>query len=304
MRKMISLALAAGLVASACAGSDPTVAEVNGQAILLSDVEDLSGGAASAPEGEFTQNLGFLIVIGIISGAAQDQFGIAVDPDAVQAEVDQFISTLDTTDRTVDDALAEQNLNQARLRAQAELFVLSGDLSERLATDAGAVSESEIEQGYRAYLTANANVCTRHILVPTLEEAEAARQRIDQGEEFGDVAAEVGQDGTAQENGELGCSPPSQYVGPFADATLDAPVGELFGPVQTEFGYHLIIVDSREAPALDEIRDTVVAQVEANRGTTLLNDWALAELQAAEVVVEAEYGTWDPVAIQVVPPEG
>ncbi len=89
-------------------------------------------------------------------------------------------------------------------------------------------------------------VWARHILVETEEEALAALERINSGEEWGDVAAEVSTDSTASAGGDLGWFTEGTMVQAFNDAAFSQEVGTISDPVQTEFGYHLIQVIAHE----------------------------------------------------------
>lgn len=90
-------------------------------------------------------------------------------------------------------------------------------------------------------------VDARHILVATEEEANDIIDALKNGESFADLAKAVSTDtGSGAKGGELGWSPVSQYVKPFADAVLSAEIGAVVGPVKSEFGYHVIQVRARE----------------------------------------------------------
>ena len=89
-------------------------------------------------------------------------------------------------------------------------------------------------------------VWARHILVETEEEALAALERINSGEEWGDVAAEVSTDSTASDGGDLGWFTEGTMVQEFNDAAFSQEVGTISDPVKTDFGYHLIQVIAHE----------------------------------------------------------
>ena len=121
-------------------------------------------------------------------------------------------------------------------------------------------------------------VRARHILIGQRGDAEeeraAQRQqaldikaRIDGGESFETLARQYSQDpGSASRGGDLGWFGRQQMVAPFADAAFSSPVGEVVGPVETEFGYHLIRVTDR---AEQEVRLAQVAQPVGTTSATL-----------------------------------
>jgi len=115
-------------------------------------------------------------------------------------------------------------------------------------------------------------VNTRHILLsfnpdlpagqtlpPTDEEKAAALARAEEaiaalqdGEPFADLAKALSNDSSASSGGELGWSSPDTFVSAFKDAVLNATIGEVIGPIETEFGYHIIQVHAREIRPLTE----------------------------------------------------
>ncbi|NJO85133.1 MAG: hypothetical protein HC828_21915 [Blastochloris sp.] len=92
----------------------------------------------------------------------------------------------------------------------------------------------------------------RHILVGTQQEAQNLLDALNAGESFAALAAQNGTDGTAQQGGDLGWILPSGVVVEFAEAMRTAEVGALVGPVQTEFGYHVLQVLGTEQREMTE----------------------------------------------------
>lgn len=86
----------------------------------------------------------------------------------------------------------------------------------------------------------------RHILVVTEEEANDLKQKIAGGEDFADMARQYSKCPSGARGGDLGEFVPGQMVKEFNDVCFNDAVGVVHGPVQTQFGYHLIEVTKRE----------------------------------------------------------
>ncbi|CAM3737574.1 peptidylprolyl isomerase [Parendozoicomonas haliclonae] len=82
--------------------------------------------------------------------------------------------------------------------------------------------------------------CARHILVKTLEEAEKLKKRIDNGEDFGQLAKKHSTCPSKKRGGDLGEFRPGQMVKAFDNVVFKKPVLVVHGPVKTQFGFHLI----------------------------------------------------------------
>jgi len=85
----------------------------------------------------------------------------------------------------------------------------------------------------------------RHILVGTEAECLDLKQQIENGAAFGELARRHSKCPSGKQGGELGTFGPGQMVREFDEVVFSAPVGEVQGPVQTQFGYHLVEVTHR-----------------------------------------------------------
>jgi parvulin-like peptidyl-prolyl isomerase len=117
-------------------------------------------------------------------------------------------------------------------------------------------------------------VDARHILVETQEQAQDVLAALNSGESFADLARAVSTDtGSGAQGGELDWSPTYQFVAEFAEAVETAPIGEIVGPVESEFGFHIIQVRARERRPVEETNlDQLYAQdaaqwIESSRET-------------------------------------
>ena len=85
----------------------------------------------------------------------------------------------------------------------------------------------------------------RHILVSSAEQAEDIKQKIADGSDFGEMARQFSSCPSGRNGGDLGEFMPGQMVKEFNDVCFNDEVGVVHGPVQTQFGYHLIEITDR-----------------------------------------------------------
>lgn len=85
----------------------------------------------------------------------------------------------------------------------------------------------------------------RHILVASEEECQKLKEQIEGGADFEEVAKEHSQCPSGQRGGDLGEFSPGQMVREFDEVVFNDEVGKVHGPVETDFGFHLIEITSR-----------------------------------------------------------
>ena len=84
-----------------------------------------------------------------------------------------------------------------------------------------------------------------HILVPTQQECETLKQKIEGGADFAEIAKQHSKCPSGKQGGALGEFGPGQMVAEFDKVVFTGEVGKVLGPVKTQFGYHLIKVTAR-----------------------------------------------------------
>jgi peptidyl-prolyl cis-trans isomerase C len=153
---------------------------------------------------------------------------------------------------------------------------------------ADAITDSDVKKEYERTIAAmkdEREVRARHILVPTEEEAKAAKKKIEGGKSFEDVAKELSKDpGSAKQGGDLGYFTKDKMVKPFAEAAFGMKKGEISAPVKSDFGYHIIKVeDSRKvaAPTFSDMKDQLRAKLQEKK----LNDYIEGLVKSANVKV-------------------
>ena len=85
----------------------------------------------------------------------------------------------------------------------------------------------------------------RHILVSSEVQCNDLKNQITDGADFAAIAAEHSSCPSGQQGGDLGTFSPGQMVKEFDTVVFNDAVGEVHGPIQTQFGYHLIEITSR-----------------------------------------------------------
>lgn len=118
-----------------------------------------------------------------------------------------------------------------------------------------------------------------HILVATLAESQSIKAALTAGADFATLARQDSTDqASAVRGGDLGCLDSQQFVAPFAQAAQTLPIGQVSDPVQTQYGFHLIVVTDK--PPAAEIESVALGQV-------------LSLARGEAVTVDARYGIWD-----------
>lgn len=247
--------------------------------------------------------------------------GVAPDAAALDEARTGLNGSLESIGVTLDDMPA--TLADALVLATASDTAFTTWLTENPA-DPAEIADEDIQAAFdqfRSGLTGDM-VCVRHILVgyeapttdgPTDEEADAVRaevdavlDRLDGGEPFEGVAAEVSDDpGSAALGGDLGCGDPTQYVAEFAEAATTQAVGELGPPVSTVYGVHLIEVTYRGEPLLELVEEQIRLGLEQELANPEARYVDLLEqaLDAVDVIVDPKFGRWSP-AEGIIPPDG
>jgi peptidyl-prolyl cis-trans isomerase C len=134
-----------------------------------------------------------------------------------------------------------------------------------------------------------------HILIRTDDKAEAAAQQLLEElqqragqEDFAGLARQYSQCPSAPAGGDLGYFRRGDMVREFEQVAFSAPVGEVAGPVRTQFGLHLVKVLEKEADValtLAESRPKITRFLRGQQGARLLQQWVASLREQATVEI-------------------
>ena len=114
-------------------------------------------------------------------------------------------------------------------------------------------------------------------------QAERVLQQIREGGNFAELAKKYSEDtASAPQGGDLGPFTRGRMVKEFEDAAFSLKPGEVSGLVRTQYGYHIIKVNSREVPTLEANRRSIEMSIQQQRASEL------AKAKAAEAAKLAE----------------
>jgi parvulin-like peptidyl-prolyl isomerase len=295
VRTLSSIVLAATLVSACGGGQGAEMARIGDSVVTESDLAELYE-SDTVPIGDPMREALFRVIARVVLiDAMESDLGITFDADEAEALYQTLVAELEASGRTAAEALGVSGAGLGMVRFNADLAVIRSAVSEQL------VASSEFLDAFFASGLGATTVCAAHILVETSAEADEAMLRSAGGEDFGDLADELSLD-RATPRGDLGCTSASSFVPSFAQATLEAPIGEPYGPVESQFGWHVLLVSERTVVDRADVEADPFQYITEGDVSRAWNDWVNRQLQLAEVEVVARYGTWTSTGIQ--PPPG
>jgi len=156
---------------------------------------------------------------------------------------------------------------------------------EQLASQV-APSEADLKKVYeenRGNYVLEERRRARHILIPlngdddagARKQAESVLAEARAGKDFADLAKKYSKDSTATDGGELGFVQKKDFPGPFGDTLFGMKVGDIAGPVKSQFGYHLIKLEeiqAGEAKPFEAVRGELDSQYRQDKSAELFGE--------------------------------
>nr|WP_275983800.1 peptidylprolyl isomerase [Paenibacillus hamazuiensis] len=214
----------------------------------------------------------------ILAGRADDALKASLK-DTYESQYEQIKNriTQQNGGADFDGLLGEVNLTPDDIRHYIETVVTAQKVVESQITDVRLKDLYDYEIKFRTGQFTTASV--RHILIGLTDSKgnartkEDAKKRADDvlaklkdGGDFAALAKEYSDDPGSSANGGLYENAPVQeWVLPFKNAVLDQEPGKLSRPVETEFGYHIIRVESRNTLTFEQAKDQIKRQAVFNQ---------------------------------------
>jgi len=246
-RFAIGLTIAATVVGlSACGSTDPDV-------IVETDAGDVTKeDFYEAMKSQFgDQTLRELVTEKVLS----DKYDVT--DEEVEEEIESF---KDELGEQFDMWMMQQGLQDEE---QLEDMIKMSLLQEAAMTEDVDVSDEEIEEHYERMQT---EIEAQHMLLDDEDEAEDVQQKLDEGEDFADLAEEYSVDEeTAENGGDIGYFSVGEMDPNFEDAAYSMDVDDISDIVETDFGYHIIKVtdkrDVEDVEDLEDVEDSIKRQI-------------------------------------------
>ena len=294
MRKIFALIAVLSLVAVACssAGSG-VVGTVGATEISEADLGELFESENLPIDENLREAIFALLAREVLLQGLSADFGLELDQDEVELVYEDLIDQMEQAGVTPADFLGLPDASVEMVRFNAEIGVLRGQVID------GLIQQPETIDAFFSDPGAYTTVCVRHVLMEKVEEAHAVLTRLEAGESLAVLAADSLDTGTPE--GDLGCSLASRYVPEFAQASLDAEVGVFVGPIETQFGFHVLVVDERTAPTEEELRADPQAYLTDAESSGMWGEWFNDTLRDADVTLDEKYGFWS--AVGIIPPD-
>lgn len=128
--------------------------------------------------------------------------------------------------------------------------------------------EKAFYEGNPDLFAAKAQVSAKHILVDSEESAKDISEEIAGGLSFEEAAKKHSTCPSKEKGGDLGYFSKGQMVPEFEKAAFEGETGKVIGPVQTQFGYHLILVEDKKEGSVvsfEEVQGQIHQQLVQNK---------------------------------------
>lgn len=276
---------------------DRIAAVVNGEIILLSEVEEVAGPALPPPgtdaarrQAILSRAVDELVADKLVTEVAKEQ-GLEPAPAEIDAAIENVKRENRIDDKALEAALAQQGLTMESYREMLSKQLTRMKVAEVKVRPRVNVSEDDVRRRYQEMtkgMTTIEERRLRDVFVPADGDPAAARARVEEarqrvlaGESFEKVARDTGGP-LADAGGDLGWVGRGAILPALEDPAFALKKGEVSPVLEIDNGFHLLYVEDvrtrGSARSLPEAREDIRAQLTAERMAKATEDW-LAELR-------------------------
>ncbi|MFI2858948.1 peptidylprolyl isomerase [Paenibacillus sp. JSM ZJ436] len=185
-------------------------------------------------------------------------------------------------------ALTAQGLTEDELRSyMLRVMTVMEDQKNK-------VTDEEIKNTFDEQQEDFTVVTLRHVLIgltdsegkertkeDALKLANEVKAKLDGGADFAEIAKEYSEDPSSQSNGGLYENyEVKDWVPEFKEKALSLPLNEVSEPVETEYGYHVMKVESREEMTFDKLSDERKDQIRSDLASSQVDEFMNTELDS------------------------
>jgi foldase protein PrsA len=314
VRPLAAAGLAVLLLAGC--GDSPTragsAAVVGDERITTEELQEVVDRGLSDPEAEqqfgadradYQRQVLNRMVRALLLEEAAEQEGVEVTQGDVDEQLGEFAEQAGGREELERQASAG-GISPTDLPRFAREVVLEITLGDELTADLD-VPDEQIEAIYQQAIGQYEQARSRHILVE--EEAEAneilAEVQADPSR-FAPLAAERSTDtSNAEDGGDLGFQGRGTFVPEFDEAVFTQPENEPF-VVQTQFGWHVVLVEERRTTTLQQARPELRRRALGEQRAEAVEEVLRETAERVGVEVNPRFGQWDADAVEVLPSPG
>ncbi len=279
-------------------GDEITDAEVATNVKLFTFLSELNGAPCGAKvEGETDQAACARFAIGsLIEEHFVESYATEHDITVPQADKDALLQQLEQSlggAQAVDDKLQEAGVGRPELDALTGRILLFQKVQQAVAAEEADAAALRVL--YQENLLQFTTLDTQHILLKTETEADDAYDQVTAPgateDDFLALAKRISIDpGAKQNSGAIGSSAATGLDPAYAAAAADLEPGEISKPVQSQFGWHVIRLVSKDVQSFAEAKGSLAQQ----QGGQDFERWLSDAASAASIEVNPKYGRFNP----------
>ena len=295
----MSLVLLLGLFPAHAKVFDKVAAKVNSEIITLSAVKEraqllrqkYAKSPVGIPEEELLKEALNMIIDERLQLQEGKKLGFVVDEGAIDAAVKDISDKNGLAEGQLQEMLEREGRTFSSYRNHIRDQILVSKISRFEVGNRVKVSDKSVDEYYRKHqkeFWTDGQVRARHILFIAergssetnrkvkLEQAKIVLSKIQEGEDFAELAREYSEDVSASDGGDVGFITRGKMVREFEEAVFSLKPGQTSGIVETAYGYHIIKVEEvllGKTLSLKETKDRITLILTAQKQQQGYDEW-------------------------------